>query len=91
MAGRSRDVMRRWSMLLVAVPVLGLVGAVESLLKLFRPGIVHVSGGHVEAHFVALPGIATVGEAAHKATVLRHGVALELGESLRSEIVEAGL
>ena len=65
--------------------------AVEGVLQRLDPGVVDVAGGHVEAHLVALAGVAAVGEPADEPAVLGHAVRLELGGGLRDELVVAAL
>ena len=66
-----------------AVSVLGLVSAVERLPRRVDPAVVDRSGRDVEAHLVALAGVAAVGEPADEPALLGYAVGVELGERLR--------
>ena len=72
-----------------ALAVLGLVRRVEALRELLDPGVVDVPGGHVDAHLVALAGVAAVGEAADEPAIVGHAVRVELGDGLPAELGEA--
>ena len=72
-------------------PYSRLVRGVEALRELLDPGVVDRSGRHLEAHLVALAGVAAVREPPDEPLVLGHAVGLELGDRLRDELVEARL
>src|SRR5262249_51963086 len=72
-----------------AVPVLSLVRRVEPLREPFHPRVVDLARGHVEAHLVALAGIAAVGEPADEAPLVGHPIGVELRDRLPAQLVEA--
>ena len=73
-----------------AVAVFGVVGAVEALGQVLDPGIVDGARRCVEAHLVALSGVAAVGEAAHQAVALGHAVRLQPLQRLAGQRLETG-